>query len=133
MAAEREGHEIWVFMTLVVGFSLSFLVAIVPHYNGSYRLEALALGAWLVPYAILAVIIWFLRGPVRLRVLLSVALIQVLTDWVQRAFLGDPGGALSQIVALVTAVGLLLLIPQLQGRIDEGPLGPLARRLLRRG
>jgi hypothetical protein len=79
------------------------------------------------------VIIWFLRGPVRLRVLLSVALIQVLTDWVQRAFLGDPGGALSQIVALVTAVGLLLLIPQLQGRIDEGPLGPLARRLLRRG
>jgi hypothetical protein len=132
MAAEREGHEIWVFMTLVVGFALSFLVAIVPHYNGSYRLEVLAFAAWLVPYGVLAVIVWFLRGAVRLRVLLAVVAVQLLTDWIQRGLLGDPGGGLSQSVGLLTAVFLVLAIPQLQGRIEDGPLGPLAKRVLRR-
>lgn len=133
MASEREGQEIWVFMTLVVGFAFSFLIAIVPHYNGAFRLEVLAFAAWLVPYAILAVILWFLRGPIRLRVLLVVAAVQLLTDWIQRGLLGDPGGALSQTMGLVTAIILVLAIPQLQGRLEDGPLGPLMKRVLRRG
>ena len=132
MHRARDGQEIWVFSTLVAGFALSFLIAVVPHFNGAYRLEPMMLAAWLIPYIILSVIVWFLRGPTRLRTILAVVWIQLLTVLIQRAIFGDPDGLSLFLMPLVTSVGLLLLIPQLCGRIEEGPLGPICERLLKR-
>jgi hypothetical protein len=132
MHRARDGQEIWVFSTLVAGFALSFLIAVVPHFNGAYRLEAMMLAAWMIPYIILSVIVWFLRGPTRLRTILAVVWVQLLTVLIQRAILGDPDGLSLFLMPLVTSVGLLLLIPQLCGRIEEGPLGPICVRLLKR-
>jgi hypothetical protein len=133
MDRSSESQEIWVFSTLVAGFALSFLIAVVPHFNGAYRLEPLMLAAWMIPYIILSVIVWFLRGPVRLRTILGVVWVQLLTGLIQRVILGDPVGLSLFVMPLVTAVGLLLLIPQLCGRIEEGPLGPICVRILKAG
>jgi hypothetical protein len=132
MGDTHESHEIWVFMTLVVGFALSFLVSVVPHFNGAFRLEPLVLGTWMLPYLILSVIIYFVRGPSRLRLVLAVVGAQLVTAWIQRGLLGDSDSALLYIVALLTAVLLVLFAPQLQGRIEGGPMGPIVKRLARR-
>lgn len=132
MDRASESQEIWVFSTLVVGFALSFLIAVVPHLDGAYRLEPLMLAAWMIPYLILSVIVWFLRGPARLRTILGVVWIQLLTVLIQRAILGDPDGLSLFLIPLATALGLLLLVPQLCGRMEEGPLGPICGRLLKR-
>jgi hypothetical protein len=132
MERERDGQEIWVFSTLVAGFALSFLIAVVPHLDGAYRLKPMMLAAWMVPYIILSVIVWFLRGPVRLRTILAVVGIQLLTVLIQRVLLGDPVGLSLFLMPLLTAVGLLLLVPQLCGRMEDGPLGPICGRFLKR-
>jgi hypothetical protein len=132
MEQAREGHEIWVFMTLVVGFSLSFLVALVPHFDGAFRLEALMLAAWMVPYVILSVIVWFLRRPARLRTILALVGIHLLTAFIERGLLGDPNGILLYLVPLLTAVAFLLILPQLQGRMGDGPLGLVFNRFARK-
>jgi hypothetical protein len=132
MERARDGQEIWVFSTLVAGFALSFLIAVVPHLDGAFRLKPLMLAAWMVPYVILSVIVWFLRGPARLRTILGVVWIQLLTVLIQRVILGDPDGLSLFLMPLLTAVGLLLLVPQLCGRMEEGPLGPICGRLLKR-
>jgi hypothetical protein len=133
MEQAREGHEIWVFMTLVVGFSVSFLIALVPHFDGAFRLEALMLAAWMVPYVILSVIVWFLRGPVRLRTIFALVGIHLLTAFIERSLLGDPNGILLYLVPLLTAVALLIIVPQLQGRMGDGPLGPVFNRFAQKG
>lgn len=132
MEETREGHEIWVFMTLVIGFALSFLVAVVPHFNGAYRLEPLLLAAWMIPYTVLSVIVWFLRDPMRLRAVAVVAGIHLLTALIQRGLLGGPDGVLLYLVPLVTAVVLVLAVPQLQGRPSEGVLAPLLSRIAKK-
>ncbi|MCG6897708.1 MAG: hypothetical protein LJE61_09430 [Thiocapsa sp.] len=132
MEKAHEGHEIWVFMTLVVGFALSFLIAVVPHFDGAYRLEALMLAAWMIPYTVLSVIVWFLRGPVRLRALSAVVGIQLLTALLQRGLLGGPDGMLMYLVPLLTAVALVVLAPQILGRPTDGLLGPLLKRVVKR-
>lgn len=119
-------------MTLVIGFALSFLVAVVPHFNGAYRLEALLLADWMIPYVILSVIVWFLRGAARLRVILVLVGIHLVTALIQRTLLVDPDGMLIHVVPLVSALVLLLAIPQLQGRATAGLLGPLVARFLKR-
>lgn len=132
MEETQEGHEIWVFMTLVIGFGLSFLVAVVPHFNGAYRLEPLLLAAWMIPYTVLSVIVWFLRDPMRLRAVAAVAGIHLLTVLIQRGLLGGSDGLLLYLVPLVTAVVLVLAVPQLQGRPSEGVLGPLLSRIAKK-
>ena len=131
MGERHAQQDIWVFVTLCLGFALSFVVSVVPHYNGSYRLEPLLLAAWLLPYGILAVLVYFMRGPVRWRSVAVVILLQVCATWLQRGVFDPQGGALVYGIALLTAIGLLLMVPQLLGRWDEGPLAPLFRRYLR--
>jgi hypothetical protein len=128
----RESPEIWVFMTLVIGFAVSFPVAVVPHFNGAFRLVPLVLAAWMVPYLILSVIVYFMRGPLRLRLVLAVVGAQLVTAWIQRGLLGGSDSGLLYAVALLTAVLLVLLVPQLQGRVEEGPLGPIFKRFANR-
>lgn len=132
MERARDGQEIWVFSTLVAGFGLSFLIAVVPHLDGAFRLKPLMLAAWMVPYIILSVIVWFLRGPARLRTILGVVWIQMLTVLIQRVILGDPDGLSLFLMPLVTAVGLLFLVPQLCGPMKEGPSGPSCARFPKR-
>lgn len=128
----REGNDVWVFLTLILGFALSFLISVVPHFNGAFRLEPMVLAAWMLPYLILSVIVYFLRGPMRWRTVLAVAGVQLITAWIQRGLLGSDADTLLYVVALLTAAALVLLAPQLRGHLDGGLLGPFVMRLARK-
>ncbi len=128
MEEMHESHEIWVFTSLVVGFALSFLVAVVPHFNGAFRLEPLVLAAWMLPYLVLSVIAYFMRGPARLRLVLAVVGVHLVTAWIQRGVLGGGDSGLLYSVAFLTTGLLLLFSPQLLGRMEAGPMGSVLKR-----
>lgn len=132
MGDVREGNDVWVFLTLIVGFALSFLISVVPHFSGAFRLEPMVLAAWMLPYLILSVIVYFLTGPMRWRAVLAVAGAQLITAWIQRGLLGSDADTLLYVVALLTAAALVLLAPQLRGQLDGGLLGPLVMRFVKK-
>ncbi|NCA70999.1 MAG: hypothetical protein EOM91_13005 [Sphingobacteriia bacterium] len=132
MEESYEGHEIWVFLTLVVGFALSFLVAVVPHFESAHRLDPLLLATWMIPYLILSIIVWFMPVPARPPMILALAGLQLLSALIQRTLLDDPTGLLVYLVPLLTAPALLLLAPRLIGR-GGGSMATLIERLFKRG
>lgn len=132
MEESHEGQEVWVFMTLVVGFGLSFLVSVAPHYSGSYQLDPLLLALWIIPYLVMSIVVWFMPVSRRLWSILGLVGIQLLTTLVQRVMLSDPSEMLLHLLPLLLAVLIVLGVPQLHGRLDEGPLGGLIKRLPRK-